>query len=380
MEGFFGQTVESKVPDFLTQIGSFLGENKMAILGTLAGAMGGQGGWDNASRALQGLANGSQMDTQYRDKRTQQAALQNALKSQNLTPQQMALAAADPKGYLGKVIDNQFKTPEFKQFGDSKTGYYVPDPKSPNGVRRVVDPAAPENSLRQQYEERARILQENGLKPDSPVGQSYLLTGKVPNEDRQGVSATDKKFIMQAETEVADTQAVLDKLTRAKMLSQNAGEGAGANLGATIRSKRPEFLSGMIDPTEESSNTLELDNILSRQAIMDMSNTLKGASTDREMSTFQGLAGGSSLAKKDRERIIDEGIRTAQRAIELKRLQLDQLRGGEFYKKGGGTSNMGDRPMQQAPQGMPQQGAPAQSQGGAPQQSAPSGYKVLSVK
>ncbi|MCC6779918.1 MAG: M15 family metallopeptidase, partial [Hyphomicrobiales bacterium] len=49
------------------------------------------------------------------------------------------------------------------------------------------------------YAQRARQAQAYGLTPDHPAFKPFVLTGKMPREDQQPLTATDKKAIIDAE-------------------------------------------------------------------------------------------------------------------------------------------------------------------------------------
>lgn len=112
MQGFFGSS-EPAQPSVLEQLGNLLGDNKYSILAGLAGAMGGEGGWDSASRGLLGFAQGSQIDDQNRQTRTARGVVQDTISKLGLNPQQAAaaqgLGAMDPQTAMKVLTESAFK-------------------------------------------------------------------------------------------------------------------------------------------------------------------------------------------------------------------------------------------------------------------------------
>jgi hypothetical protein len=326
MEGFFGQPVESKVPDFLTQIGSFLGENKMAILGTLAGAAGGEGGWDGVSKALLGLANGGQLDQTNRDTRTKQVTAAKALQGAGLNPQQLAVAqglSVDPTNTALKgILENQLKPPEFKQFGDSKTGYFVPDKTAPNGVRRVVDPAAPElpNGIRElQYLQQNPQLAELDAKRKQAGAIRIDNTQKLETEEQKKKNEFGVKYFGDIVNEAPVVRGRIADLNQLADLSGTIQTGGAAPFIATV-----DNIGSALGITDgKFASTADGINALTNRLAPALRQAGSGSQSDSELRGFlKSLPNLSNTPEGNK--VISSSLRRAA-AIEEERTQVSEL-------------------------------------------------------
>jgi hypothetical protein len=206
---------------------------------------------------------------------------------------------------------------------------------------------------------RTREMEANrlGLKPDSPGYQSYVLTGKMPREDAQPLTATDKKAIMEAEEGAVAAQGAVESLMRAKDLNKKAYSGPLAGTRGYITS-----LGG----NEGGAATVELDNELKSNALGQLKAIFGGAPTEGERQILMEIQGSSSLPPDVREKIYNKAIFLANRRLEINKQRAQELRGGDYYKPGGGAASVGGAP------------ASADGAGGAPTRNPPgTGPKLL---
>ncbi len=94
-------------------------------------------------------------------------------------------------------------------------------------------------------------------------------------------------------------------------------------------------------PTEGDKATVEWHKMMEPAAIKEMSETLKGASTDREMFKYLELIADASTPPEIRERLIDKAITLAEHSQKIAKDRMNQLRGGDYYKREGGQSAPG---------------------------------------
>lgn len=193
-----------------------------------------------------------------------------------------------------------------------------------------------------QTEQRKAAAQANGLTPDTPAYQSYVLTGKMPREDAQPLTATDKKAILEADEGVMTATSAIDSLKRAKELSPKAMGFKGAGNIASV---------GSVFGNQASRDTVELDNIVSSNALTQLKAIFGGNPTEGERKIMLDIQGSSGLPDAVRQKIYDRGIAMAERRLEFNKRRVDEMRGGQFYKPQG---SMTRAPVQQS-QGISQQ-------------------------
>jgi hypothetical protein len=190
-----------------------------------------------------------------------------------------------------------------------------------------------------------------GLRPGTPEYQNYALTGRF--RDSPELSTTDRKAIMDAEDQVPIIQNTIGQLQRARTLNRQAYSGAFAGYGTAIGTSGVP-LSGLIADPKRAEASREFNQIMSGQAVEQMSAILKGATTDREMAQFKEILGNPSTPPDIRERTIDRMVQLAERQMQLQQTRIQQLRGRDYFRPNGGQP--GAAPPQQ---GIPPAPAPA---------------------
>ena len=181
-----------------------------------------------------------------------------------------------------------------------------------------------------------------------PSGASVInpQTGQVIHTAPKEMSPTDKKAIMEAEDQIPVLSNTVEALRRARELNAQAYSGVTAGALTTIGTSGIPG-AGMIADPERAKASREFNQIMSGQAIESMSNTLKGATTDREMAQFREILGNPSTPPDIRARTIDRMVQLAERQMALQQDRIRQLRGGDYFRPG-------QTPGQGAPQPSPQ--------------------------
>lgn len=206
------------------------------------------------------------------------------------------------------------------------------DPNSHQGksfllTGKVADAEA---SLADTVNQRKAAAVSNGLDPASPGYQSYILTGKMPREDSQPLTSTDKKAIMEAEDDNAVLKGTLDTLKRAQELNKKTFTGATSGYRGWIGTAVPG--ANLLLDKEAAEATREFGQLMSGEAIKSMSQTLKGATTDREMGRFLEMLADPSTPPEIRGRTIDRMLQLAERQQKINDARINDLRGGSYYK------------------------------------------------
>lgn len=189
------------------------------------------------------------------------------------------------------------------------------------------------------FNQRAQAAQAFGLDPKSDAGRSYILTGKLPREDQQTLTATDKKAILEADENVGVNRAGIQAIDQAKKLSPQANSGWGANLRAQIGANLPDMLvPDFISSPESSTATLDFDNAVVGQALGQLKATFGGNPTEGERKILLDLQGASGKPAAVRNEILQRARIAAENRLRLNEQRSQELRGGQFYKPGGGSA------------------------------------------
>lgn len=235
----------------------------------------------------------------------QQAAAQNARADKGLTLQEQQIARAGvPAGYQ--------PTPE---------GGVAPMPGGPQ------DPDAMKR-------ERVRLATEAGLVAGSPAWKAYILTGKLPREDAQPLSAADKKAILEADDAVADNRAAIANLDRAQQLSPQALSGAVAGARSWLGNNLPDWaVPDFIASPQQAQATSELSNTVTANALQQLKAIFGGAPTEGERAILLQIQGAADQPRDVREAIYRRAAEMAQRRLDFNKQRADALRGGTYYQQ-----------------------------------------------
>jgi hypothetical protein len=217
-------------------------------------------------------------------------------------------------------------------------------------------------------EDRRKAAEAVGLKPDSPGYQAFLLTGRMPREDQQPLSASDKRAIIEADEGIAAAEGAIRVLQQAKEISKKAFEGPLAS----YRGQGAALLG-----SEAGKATVELDNMLTTGALSQLKAIFGGAPTEGERKILLDIQGSSSMPRDVREKVYERAIEAANRRLEFNRRQSEGLRSGTYFRPG-------NAPQAAQPQSPPPQSQRAPAPQAAPQpatpQAAPGGFRILKVE
>jgi len=229
--------------------------------------------------------------------------------------------------------------------------------RTPDGSAVEPIPGGPAD-LDAQKRARVKIALDAGLVAGSPAFKAFVVSGKLPREDAQPLSATDKKAILEADEAVAGNQAAIDNLKKAGELSGKALSGPGAEWRASIANNVPLVGNTVAWASpEQAQATAELTNTVTTNALQQLKTIFGAAPTEGERAILLQIQGAATQPKEVREAIYRQAAQMAQRRLDFNKQRADALRGGTFYQSGSPA------------------GAPGQS-GASP--SAPDGAKNLS--
>lgn len=263
---------------------------------------------------------------------------------------------------FSQVAQNQFaakKPAEFKVLPDGTYGTWdganfnplgtAQKPSDPTAIQRDLEaaglkPGTPEyqkaildnyrkNGGQDDYANRAAMAEQLGMTKDDPRYQSFVLTGKMPREDAQALTAVDKKAILEADEMVAVNEGAIDALKQAKSVSKDANSGWFSGTRATLGANLPDYLvPDVVSSPDSSAATQDFDNAIVGQALTQLKAIFGGAPTEGERKILLDLQGSSNLQPEVREKIIDRAIAAAERRLEFNRQRAEELRGNTYYK------------------------------------------------
>lgn len=195
-----------------------------------------------------------------------------------------------------------------------------------------------------------QTLRATGVDPRTPEGQKLLF----PRTDRP-ISATDKKAVFEAEDEKPAVQGTLETLDRALDLNKSAFSWYGAGALGSIGSKMPG--AGYFIDQDRAKATLEWQKMMSPEALQNMANTLKGATTDFELRKFTEMLADPETPPEIRERVIGRLKTLAQRKMDIIDRRVKDLRSGTYFNPEGGQPTAAPSPTPAAPRSAPPEGA-----------------------
>lgn len=201
------------------------------------------------------------------------------------------------------------------------------------------------NGILNQIQERQMGAEAMGLSPDDPAYQAYVLTGKMPREDQAPLTATDKKAILEADDAVLANTAVIEQLTSVitpdasgKSLNDRAGSGMFAGAQSFAARNDP---TGLFDDATGQATT-ELQNIVLGQALSSLKSIFGAAPTEGERKILVDLQASIDKTPAERKSIIDRAILMAKARLNFNQDRAAMLRGGSYYKSGGGPATTAD--------------------------------------
>jgi len=184
-----------------------------------------------------------------------------------------------------------------------------------------------------------------GLSPDDPAYQAYVLTGKMPREDQAPLTATDKKAILEANDAVLANTAVIEQLTSVitpdasgKSLNDRAGYGIIAGAQSFAARNDP---TGLFDDATGQATT-ELQNIVLGQALSSLKSIFGAAPTEGVRKILVDLQASIDKTPDERKSIIERAIHMAKARLKFNQDRAAMLRGGSYYKSGGGPATTAD--------------------------------------
>jgi hypothetical protein len=331
----------------LAQFTQRLRDNSDSLTGFGMGMLSGGNQQEGFANGLQGMQAGQQMAMKRKllaQQEQQRAAKQQAAAAYaQKFPEYAGMLQANPdlaETFATKQFENSQRNPLDDDYKRAQIAKLQQD-RQPSFAEKLYNTLSPEDQAQARkaqlgivsendYSKRAAAAEALGIKPDDPQYKSYVLTGKMPREDAQPLTATDKKAIMEADDGVLAANTAIENLSKAKQISKEAYTGPTAGTRGYITS---------IFGDKAGEKTQELDNLVQSNALSSLKSIFGGNPTEGERAILLEIQGSSSKSDEVRQGIYDRGIALAKKRLEFNQQRSNELRGGSFYKSGGGSAS-----------------------------------------
>lgn len=164
------------------------------------------------------------------------------------------------------------------------------------------------------------------------------------------MNSTVMSAIAEADQFAASNKSAIDTLDQAIKLNSSANAGVGAGFRAAIANNLPDaVVPDMISSPESGRATVDLDNLVTTQALQTLRSTFGGNPTEGERQILLDVAGSVSQPREVRARIYRRAKEAAEARMVENQQKADALRRGTYYTPGyqpgkpqsnlGGTQN-----------------------------------------
>ena len=153
--------------------------------------------------------------------------------------------------------------------------------------------------------------------------EGQTLKGKQSGTAKTNLSATAQKELFEADDMITSGQNVISALDQALSLNNKAYSGYGASERAAVRSNLP-------GESEEANATVDMNNIITGQALESLKATFGGMPTEGERKILLELQASVDKTPKQRESILKRAKEMAARRVEVNRKKADALRKGTY--------------------------------------------------
>lgn len=271
-----------------------------------------------------------------------------AVEESSMPPAIKEFRIAKGLGYTQANTPNEYAREKERNPGQDLTGQI--DARAAAAQRYGMQPGTPEfqaytltgkeqtekddgAKITAQIEARRRAAPGLGLEEGSPSWRSFVATGKV-GADRD-MSAGEKKSVEAADTMALGAQQSIGMLQQAKELSAKAYAGPFA-------SERGRLTA--MGGNEAGQATLELDNLVTTNALAQLKSIFGAAPTEGERKILLDIQGSSSLPHPLRLKIYDRAIAAAELRQQQNQGKADAIREGRYFRQGGGAAVRGNPP------------------------------------
>jgi hypothetical protein len=142
-----------------------------------------------------------------------------------------------------------------------------------------------------------------------------------------GMSATMQKELFEADDTVQSSKNVIGLLKNAQDLNDKAYSGFGAKTRASIRGQLP-------GDTSSADSTIDLDNIMTGQALESLKAVFGGMPTEGERKILMDMQASADKTPTQRKAIMDRAIKAAENRQKFNEQKAKSLRDGSYTTTG----------------------------------------------
>jgi hypothetical protein len=201
-----------------------------------------------------------------------------------------------------------------------------------NTINKIATPEALLTDKRTRDEgaaTRAVTLRGQNLTDARGRESNAIARKKQNNPAKTQLSSTAQKELFEADEIAKASENVIGMLKDAKGLNDKAYSGVGAKPLAVIRSNLPGF-----GPSDAADATVNLDNLMTGQALESLKATFGGMPTEGERKILLEMQASADKTPSQRKEILDRAIAAAERRLKFNKSKADALRKGTYFTEG----------------------------------------------
>jgi hypothetical protein len=169
---------------------------------------------------------------------------------------------------------------------------------------------------------------------EKPTKENYAGPAQARHKE---LTVHELKQIDDAENERIGLESTMSNLNRALELNPKIYDGFFSGVRTSAANKLTPGLAELVADPERGKATATWNSLMRKEAIEQMASTLKGATTDKELQSFVDILADGSQPESVREETLKRMQFLAGKKLELQLKKVEQIRGREFYKPGGGS-------------------------------------------
>lgn len=155
---------------------------------------------------------------------------------------------------------------------------------------------------------------------------------------KQGpMSVTLQKELLESDDTAQSSESIIATLNQAKAINKKAYSGYGAKGRAVLASNMPGSWGG-------ADATIDLDNMMTGQALESLKSVFGGMPTEGERKILLDMQASADKTPEQREAIMDRAIAAAQRRGQFAKKKAGAIRGGTYLTEGVPQTPANDAP------------------------------------
>lgn len=207
-------------------------------------------------------------------------------------------------------------------------------------VTQGVDPLTGKVTVTNQINKTATpdaIMTDKRTREENALNRGVTMRGqnmtaataqaKATAPQKTPLSASAQKELFEADELAKASESALGMLREALTLNDKAYSGVGAKQRALVRSNLP-------GNSAEADATIQLDNLMTSQALESLKATFGGMPTEGERKILLDIQASADKTPSQRKDIIDRAMKAAERRMKFNQSKADALRKGTYFTEG----------------------------------------------